>query len=236
MGETAEGTPASDRVRVPLSSHTAARPRETLFVRKPDQEPQPAGTSRASPQGPLNATDQPQRLPGVSSRHLGDAPRPAGSAHYGTASPSSARDPSRLVPSRSRHAARGGRRSPARRSTSRPESTATTFAWRAISARVASPVPAPTSSTLTPSSGPSASSTSSGYEGRAASYSSATASKEATPAMMTDRSIHQPALWGAGTPGAAASFWDTVPTPTWTAGNSSQPVPNTDSALLPAAP
>src|ERR687891_2570723 len=72
MGGTAEGTPASDRVRVPLSSHTAARPRETLLVRKPDQEPQPAGTSRASPQGPLNATDQPQRLPGVSSRHIGD--------------------------------------------------------------------------------------------------------------------------------------------------------------------
>ena len=73
MGGTAEGTPASDRVRVPLSSHTAARPRETLLVRKPDQEPQPAGTSRASPQGPLNATDQPQRLPGVSSRHICDA-------------------------------------------------------------------------------------------------------------------------------------------------------------------
>src|ERR687892_1977397 len=70
MGGTAEGTPASDRVRVPLPSHTAARPRETLLVRKPDQEPQPAGTSRASPQGPLNATDQPQRLPGVSSRHI----------------------------------------------------------------------------------------------------------------------------------------------------------------------
>jgi hypothetical protein len=33
-------------------------------------------------------------------------------------------------------------------------------------------------------------------------------------------------LWGAGTPGAGASFWDTVPTPTWAAGNSSQPVPN----------
>ncbi len=45
---------------------------------------------------------------------------------------------------------------------------------------VAIPVPAPTSSTRIPASGPSASNTSSGYEGRAASYSSATASNEAT--------------------------------------------------------
>jgi hypothetical protein len=42
----------------------------------------------------------------------------------------------------------------------------------------------------------------------------------------------EPALWGAGTPGAGASFWDTVPTPTWAAGNSSQRVPNTESGAL----
>jgi hypothetical protein len=60
------------------SCHPAARPCGILFDRRPDQEPQPAGTSRVSSQGPPNATDQPQRLRRVSSRQLWDT-----GVHYG---------------------------------------------------------------------------------------------------------------------------------------------------------
>jgi hypothetical protein len=43
-----------------------------------------AGTSRATPQGPLDATDHPQRMPEVSSRHFGDARADLSAARYET--------------------------------------------------------------------------------------------------------------------------------------------------------
>lgn len=72
-------------VLVPLSSHTAAKPRQERCSIGSQTRPraEPAGTSRATPTGPLNATNQPQRLPELSSRHFWDAPcvsaRPLGS-------------------------------------------------------------------------------------------------------------------------------------------------------------
>jgi hypothetical protein len=62
-------------VCVPLSSHTAAEPGETLFVRKPDQEPQPAGTSRATPHEAPERYGTRNAWPAVSSRHFGGAVR-----------------------------------------------------------------------------------------------------------------------------------------------------------------
>ena len=67
---TTEGTPACRLfVLDPLLSHSMAKPwREALRTKATQQTPG-AGTMRASPPGPLNATDQPQCLHQVSSRH-----------------------------------------------------------------------------------------------------------------------------------------------------------------------
>src|SRR5471030_2828047 len=73
---TAEGTPTYSSTCTFLFRATPRRdPNRTLFVRKPTSETPAAGTSRATPPGPRDATDQPQRLPKVSSRHFGDALR-----------------------------------------------------------------------------------------------------------------------------------------------------------------
>src|SRR5258708_6509627 len=71
---TAGGTPTYGWSCTFLFRATPRRdPNRTLFVRKPTSETPAAGTSRATPPGPQDATDQPQRLPKVSSRHFGDA-------------------------------------------------------------------------------------------------------------------------------------------------------------------
>jgi hypothetical protein len=67
-------------VCVPLSSHTAAEPGETLFVRKPDQKPQPAGTSRATPHEAPGRYGTRNAWPAVSSRHSGTV---SGGGHTG---------------------------------------------------------------------------------------------------------------------------------------------------------
>src|SRR5882672_3590409 len=83
---TAEGTPTYGWSCTFLFRATPRRdPNRTLFVRKPTSETTPAaGTSGATPPGPRDATDQPRRLPKVSSRHIGDRALAALAAGYGT--------------------------------------------------------------------------------------------------------------------------------------------------------
>ena len=58
---------------VPLLSHSVAKSRRETLRKEANRTRPAAGTLRATPQGPLNATDHPQRLQAVSSRHFGAA-------------------------------------------------------------------------------------------------------------------------------------------------------------------
>ena len=56
----------------PLLSHTVAKPERETFRYEANWHRPAAGTFESVPQGPLDATNQLQHLPPVSSRHNGD--------------------------------------------------------------------------------------------------------------------------------------------------------------------
>jgi len=66
-----EGTPDSDLVHMPHSRHIAARSKREAFRKEASRMDRRQALRRASPSGPLNATDQPQGLLRVSIRHYG---------------------------------------------------------------------------------------------------------------------------------------------------------------------
>ena len=67
----------------PLLSHTVVKPERETFRYKANWHRPAAGTFESVPQGPLNATNEPQHLPPVSSRHIGSTPQRRNARTFG---------------------------------------------------------------------------------------------------------------------------------------------------------